>query len=55
MMTRLPETWFCTHHHEIHLGEIESWTMDHRTHLHPVFAEINQEREREEVPMLGGE
>lgn len=43
-MKRLHRFWWCDEHQEVHEGILEDWNMEHRTHLHPVFAEINEER-----------
>lgn len=36
---RLPQVWYCTEHSEIHQGWLESFSMEHRMELHPVFWE----------------
>ena len=36
----LPDYWWCAFHKEVHRGPIESWGMEHRMDLHPVFAKI---------------
>lgn len=41
-MQRIFNHWWCTHHGEIHVGEITSWDMGHRQHLHPVFVDVQE-------------
>lgn len=36
-MERLQGYWWCDYHDEIHVGELDSWTMEHRKDLHPLW------------------
>lgn len=29
--------WWCDLHGEVHAGELDDWTMDHRQHVHPLY------------------
>ena len=45
VMRRIPDTWWCEQHQEIHLGKIRSdFSEQHRMHLHPVYVDLNKDR-----------
>ena len=48
-MQRIDNVWYCTWHEEIHVGEITSWSMDHRQRIHPVFADVRDRTQERDV------
>jgi len=44
-MKRIRGVWWCELHQEIHQGKLEDFNMAHRMQIHPVFAEINTQRQ----------
>jgi hypothetical protein len=34
---RVVNGWWCDEHEEIHMGQLGSWTMEHRASLHPLY------------------
>lgn len=36
---RLQGYWWCDYCGDIHVGELDSWNMEHRRELHPVWVE----------------
>ena len=43
---RVENAWWCDLHQDVHLGEIQSFNMEHRMGLHPMYAHVNFGRRR---------
>lgn len=41
---RLPRWWWCDLHRTVHEGGVFDFNDEHRMHLHPVYAHINNDR-----------
>ena len=50
--TRAPDSWWCSQHSAVHLGEINDFSMEHRADLHPLFIHWRGEPQPVEDPPL---